>query len=218
MSDPHDPTPQYPGPPEPSEPPGAGYPPPPPPYVPAPPPPPPYGAQPGYAPLQPNAWAGVIPYASWLQRVGATLLDGLILFPFYAVAIVGLVMLGRVSDTGTATDPSTSTGLDALGVVGLLIMLVGYVSAVAFSIWNQIIRQGRTGWSIGKKWMGIRLIDEATGSPIGGWMNFARGLVHIVDGLACYIGYLWPLWDAKRQTFADKLMKTVVIQQAEPRV
>ena len=26
------------------------------------------------------------------------------------------------------------------------------------------------------------------------------------------IGYLWPLWDPMRQTFADKLMKTVVIK------
>jgi hypothetical protein len=26
-----------------------------------------------------------------------------------------------------------------------------------------------------------------------------------------YLGYLWPLWDAKRQTFADKICSTVVL-------
>ncbi|MDQ1539752.1 MAG: hypothetical protein QOH29_478, partial [Actinomycetota bacterium] len=26
-----------------------------------------------------------------------------------------------------------------------------------------------------------------------------------------YLGYLWPLWDSKRQTFADKILKTVVV-------
>jgi len=32
---------------------------------------------------------------------------------------------------------------------------------------------------------------------------------HIIDGLICNIGYLFPLWDAKRQTIADKIMSTV---------
>jgi uncharacterized RDD family membrane protein YckC len=32
-----------------------------------------------------------------------------------------------------------------------------------------------------------------------------------VDAFICYIGFLWPLWDTKRQTLADKIMQTVVI-------
>ena len=36
---------------------------------------------------------------------------------------------------------------------------------------------------------------------------------HVLDSLPCYLGYLWPLWDAKRQTFADKIMSTVVVEQ-----
>ena len=51
-----------------------------------------------------------------------------------------------------------------------------------------------------------------TGQPIGGGMSFVRQLLHIVDGLPCYIGYLWPLWDDKRQTFSDKIMTTVVVR------
>jgi hypothetical protein len=42
-------------------------------------------------------------------------------------------------------------------------------------------------------------------------MAFVRDLCHIVDSLICYIGYLFPLWDAQRQTLADKIMSTVVI-------
>jgi hypothetical protein len=44
---------------------------------------------------------------------------------------------------------------------------------------------------------------------------------HYVDQLICYIGYLFPLWDDKRQTIADKLMSTVCVsldsQQSAPR-
>jgi uncharacterized RDD family membrane protein YckC len=32
-----------------------------------------------------------------------------------------------------------------------------------------------------------------------------------VDGIICYIGWLFPLWDAKKQTLADKIMGTVVV-------
>ena len=39
-----------------------------------------------------------------------------------------------------------------------------------------------------------------------------RQLAHIVDSLICYIGWLFPLWDAKRQTIGDKIMGTVVVK------
>ena len=59
--------------------------------------------------------------------------------------------------------------------------------------------------------LGIRLVGEQTGQPIGPLLAFARDLAHIVDGIICYVGFLLPLWDAKRQTLADKLVKTVVV-------
>jgi len=31
--------------------------------------------------------------------------------------------------------------------------------------------------------------------------------------LLCYLGWFWPIWDRKRQTFADKIMRTVVVIQ-----
>ena len=44
-------------------------------------------------------------------------------------------------------------------------------------------------------------------------MAFVRDIAHILDSIICGlpIGWLWPLWDAKRQTWADKVMKTVVV-------
>jgi hypothetical protein len=44
-------------------------------------------------------------------------------------------------------------------------------------------------------------------------MSFVRYIAHVLDSIPCYLGYLWPLWDAKRQTFADKVIGTVVIEQ-----
>jgi hypothetical protein len=51
--------------------------------------------------------------------------------------------------------------------------------------------------------LGIKLVGEQTGRPIG-------TLPH--PGIACLPHRLaFPLWDAKRQTFANKIMRTVVV-------
>jgi hypothetical protein len=50
---------------------------------------------------------------------------------------------------------------------------------------------------------------EADGSTPGFGMAFLRKPAHVLGSLACYVGWLWPLWDAKKQTFADKVCGTV---------
>ena len=54
--------------------------------------------------------------------------------------------------------------------------------------------------------MKFKVVSEKTWQPIGFGMSIVRQLVHAVDGAICYIGYLFPLWDKKRQTIADKIM------------
>jgi len=163
----------------------------------------PYGQQPGYG--QPPAYGqtmyGSAPdYASWFKRVGAYLIDGIIAgVPYFILAAIGGAMSSASSD-GTSG-------------AGALLTIVGAIVGIAIFVWNTCLKGGRTGYSIGKGVLGIKLIGESTGQPIGAGMAFVRYLAHIIDGLPCYIGYLWPLWDSKRQTFADKIVKTVVINQ-----
>lgn len=181
-----------------STPPPAAPTPPPPPAAPTPPPPPPppadggygtpppaYGAPQGYG-GGPQGYPPAGPagqYASWGLRVQSALLDYFV--PFFVAAI--LYAISR-----------------PLG--GLFWLL-----AIAFAIYQAYIG-GQTGQSFGKKTAGTRLLNEATGQPIGGGLGIARYFLHIVDGIPCYLGYLWPLWDAKKQTFADKILTTVVIK------
>ena len=80
-----------------------------------------------------------------------------------------------------------------------------------YFFWNFGYRQGKTGQSIGKSVMKFKVISEKTWQPIGFWLSLVRQIAHNVDQLICYIGYLFPLWDDKRQTIADKLMNTVCL-------
>ena len=167
----------------------------------------PYGGQPAYA--QAGAPAN---YASWGKRVGAVLIDGLIGLLFYIPAFIGIVMIAAASETTTMADGTTTIENNDIGILPVLLILLGALAYLAFIIWNLLIKQGRTGYTIGKGVLGIKLIGERDGQPIGAGMCFVRQIAHILDGF-CYIGYLWPLWDAKNQTFADKIMNTIVIDQ-----
>jgi uncharacterized RDD family membrane protein YckC len=131
-------------------------------------------------------------YASWLQRVGAYLVDGVV------TALPALVLL--------------FIGVAVGGTVGAVLALAGYAAGIAVFFWNTVFRQGRTGQSIGKEQVGIRLIRERDGKPVGPGLSFVRQLAHVLDSVFFDIGFLWPLWDAKRQTFADKVCATVVVR------
>ncbi|MFD5427303.1 RDD family protein [Streptomyces sp. NPDC127084] len=146
-----------------------------------------YGQQPGY---------GQTPeLAHWGLRFGAYLLDTLItLGPYYLLSGIGVAM----------SDPGETGGLAVLAILGFVYMIGMF--------FFQLYKEGTTGQTIGKKVLKIRLLKEADGSTLGFGMAFVRKLAHILDAMPCYIGFLWPLWDEKKQTFADKICSSVVVR------
>ena len=173
-------------------------------------PPPPGGA--GYPPAGYGAVPGAVgnlpqqAYASWGIRVVAYVIDLLPVWILYGIGfgVVAVIPAAHTSCVGgECTGPSP--------IIGPLVNLVVWALAFAYQLWNRWYRQGTTGQSIGKSAMKIKLVSEATGQPIGFGMAFVRDLAHFVDAIICYIGFLFPLWDAKRQTIADKMVSTVVL-------
>jgi uncharacterized RDD family membrane protein YckC len=149
-----------------------------------------YGQQqPGYPQQygqQPGYGAPAGQLADWPLRVGSALIDGLLV----AVPYVLSSLLARSSS--------------------ILALLFGLV-ALGVAIWNYVIKQGQTGQTVGKGVVKTKLVDAVTGQPIGPGKAFLRQITHILDGF-CLVGYLWPLWDEKKQTFADKINHTYVVK------
>jgi len=71
--------------------------------------------------------------------------------------------------------------------------------------------EGLTGQTPGKAIMGTRLVN-VEGQLIDTGPGVARRFVHVVDSLVCFLGWLLPLVDASRQTIADKIMGTFVVE------
>src|SRR5687767_13062576 len=91
------------------------------------------------------------------------------------------------------------------------IVLLGIVYAISAAIFEEAIETvlnlavgiayfsyfegSATGQTIGKRALGIRVIDFNAGGPIGFGRGFVRYLGRILSGLALLLGYLWMLWD-----------------------
>ncbi len=177
-----------------------------------PPPPGPYDQQPpyGYDPYAAAAQQVGGSYAHWGRRLGATLIDGLIIGIVPAILYgIGISQVKAVTCTTDPTSYQTSCSGGSSGVSAIF-MLLGVLVAVAGGLWLTY-QVGTTGQTIGKKALNIRLVREYDGQVLGFGLAFVRQLCHVLDSFACYVGWLWPLWDAKRQTFADKIMTTVVV-------
>ena len=194
-------------------PPSSSFPPPPPPgggnY---PPPPPPSG---GYAPPPPGpVLRGLTKQdcTPWLSRVAAYLIDQLTLLLILGIGWLVLQDSARgacLTNVGPNTVEQTCTirystfGLAVMGGAGLVGLL--------YYLWNYGYRQGATGSSIGKSLLKFKVVSENTGAPIGFGPSVLRQIAHIVDAVPLHLGYLFPLWTAKRQTLADKIMATVCL-------
>jgi uncharacterized RDD family membrane protein YckC len=155
-----------------------------------------------------------VTYASWFARVGASLIDSVLNSAVALPAIAGYVLLMRdtqtvVNEFGVQTVEFVEVSPVAIGLI-----IIGAVAGLVFAVWNTCLRQGRTGYTLGKSVLGIKLIGTSSNGPIGPGMSFVRQLAHVLDSFCCNIGYLWPIWDKQKQTFADKVMSTVVIVQA----
>ncbi|MCW2755196.1 MAG: hypothetical protein JWQ32_2607 [Marmoricola sp.] len=135
-------------------------------------------------------------YARWEWRVAASVIDAALLLPW-------LVLVRTGEQTITPGSPT--------GGPGRVLVYVGSAGFLAFLMWNSVIRQGHQGASLGKSWVGLRVIEEESGHEMGVPRSFARTLLHIVNAIPFALGYLWPLWDKKSQTFSDKITHTVVV-------
>jgi uncharacterized RDD family membrane protein YckC len=173
----------------------------------------PYGAMPPYA----SAPQGMPPLASWGARLGAVLLDGLmVMLVPYGLFMAGYLrfsvkVANRWKDCDRVGISRDNCPTPKVPSSSILLMLIGGVLMLAATLFL-CYREGATGQTPGKRIVGIRLLREHDGSALGFGLAFGRRLLHVLDSLPCGLGYLWPLWDAKKQTFADKCVHTVVIR------
>ncbi|MFI0482476.1 RDD family protein [Actinomadura sp. 9N215] len=206
--------------------------------------PPVYGTppQPGYGPPQPGY--GHPGYGPQVQprpgyggpqdvlagrgaRLGAGILDGLIISFFAVPAIVFSIRWDRLEESVESNEPIS----DPLDLYNVPRLLAGYAVVFLLGFAYYTVMHARSGQTLGKKAVGIRLVKASDhsavtwGQAIGrqafvyaitiatGALNFLSPALGVL-GLAGLLDNAWILWDAQRQALHDKVAGTVVVKTA----
>jgi uncharacterized RDD family membrane protein YckC len=212
-----------PPPPQPPPPPQYGTPPPPGPgyWGPAPYPYPPAGAWAPYGPRPSAARRLGLVEASFGARLAAYLLDGIFITLMILVPVVlGVIWLiaGYEDRPGTCTDnegvrrvcdvPTGAWIAQLVITIGLLFLL-----SIVIVLVYAVRTEGRTGQSWGKRIAHVRTVDAETGQPIGGGRAIGRLLAkQFLSGQILNLGFLWMLWDEDKQTWHDKIVRSIVVR------
>ena len=147
-----------------------------------------------------------VPYASWVRRAVAAVLDGAVLAGVtWYVAGDGYVAPPSLPALGEAASNGAPWGSSPALVGVWLLMLVA---------------QGLTGQTPGRRVVGIAVVraprDGAVGGPPGVLRSVLRWFAHVLDAILL-VGYLRPMWNPEHRTFADSLVGTVVVRRASGR-
>ncbi len=90
---------------------------------------------------------------------------------------------------------------------------------MAAVVWTVLMAAmtGAEGQSLGKRLALVKVLGEDSAEPIGVRRGLLRWLAHLADFASCFVGWLLPLGDPKRQTLADKIMRTIAVDLSERR-
>jgi uncharacterized RDD family membrane protein YckC len=122
------------------------------------------------------------PRSGFWRRFGAAFLDGILL------AVI----------SGVLTVIFSRNAANGLGTL---------VSLAYFTYFEG----GASGQTLGKRALGIRVIDIKGGGPIGYGRGFIRWIGRFVSAIALFLGYFWMIWDKEKQTWHDKFASSVVV-------
>jgi uncharacterized RDD family membrane protein YckC len=94
------------------------------------------------------------------------------------------------------------------GMAGLFSLLGTTASIYVLAYWT-----GSRGGSPLRVRLGVLVLDENNGSYIGTKRAVYRGLMSYVSQLVFLLGYLSMLWNPNKQTWHDKVAKSVVVKR-----
>jgi uncharacterized RDD family membrane protein YckC len=136
---------------------------------------------------------------------------------------------GAYTQTGRATGPRSGfwRRFGAVFIDGILLSIVtailieilhgagGYAIGVIVAVsYYTYFEGGPTGQTLGKRALGIRVIDFDSGASIGYSRAAIRYVTSILSALIIYIGYLWMLWDREKQCWHDKTANSLVVPES----
>lgn len=131
-------------------------------------------------------------YSGWWRRVGAYLLDIVIIFVPLTI-VIALFAWAEI----------------------WAVVVIAYIALIVLPFAYFTYFHGSSGRTPGKSALGIRVVSEDSGDPISYGRAFGRYGITVVFSfvfIPWVLDYLWPLWDSKNQSLHDKVVSSVVVR------
>ncbi len=130
-------------------------------------------------------------YAGFGRRMGASIIDGFILL------IINL-SIGFSFGAG---------GIKNGGIANLISLFIN----IGYTIFFWVKQNGQT---LGKRAMAIRIIKE-NGQPPDISVAVIRYIGYMISSIVLFVGFIWVLFDSKKQGWHDKIAKTYVVKTGD---
>jgi uncharacterized RDD family membrane protein YckC len=151
--------------------------------------------------------------AGWWRRVGAHLIDGVVIF---IIAAIFFGIFAAFAGAGFLVGDTTGFIASVLAILGFLLCVV-----VAALLYAPLMMARTNGKTLGRMVTGIRVV-RANGKPIDfgyaalrevvvKWLLINAVAGSFTFGLAPLIDYLWPLWDEENRALHDMVVDSRVI-------
>lgn len=188
--------------------------------------PPPGGyGHPGYGPPGHGGPQDVM--AGRAHRLGAGVLDGLLLSILATPAVLFSIRWDKMEDSVSSGEPIT----DPLDLYNIPRLVASYVVVFLVGFVYFTVMHARWGQTLGKKALGIRLVKASDLSAVSWGQAIGRqAIVYVITagtsalnllspvagflGLVGLLDNAWILWDDRRQALHDKVAGTVVVKAA----
>jgi len=146
---------------------------------------------------------GAAQLAATGQRIGAFLID-IVLGAIGFIVAAAIVYIFYLIATGTTpSDELSDADAETLGG------WVWGVWAIFFFLTTWVLNA--TGGSLGKRIVGLRIVRDDLRSP-GVGVGLGRTLAAWLSWVPVGLGFLWGTWDARGQTWHDKMASTYVVR------
>jgi len=132
--------------------------------------------------------------AGFVERAGAFSLDLLLVIWIYTAALHLAVR-----------QPLSGGVVSFLKWYGAILLGLAIVSFAYFARLNSGGRQ-----TLGKRVFGLRTVQSG-GGPVRLRQSLFRSYAYLISEAVFYLGFLWVLWDRRREAWHDKLAGTTVI-------
>lgn len=156
------------------------------------------------------------------RRLGARLLDLLLLVPVFVVLVVITLLIAAphfgpwFPTINQNADGTTSTS-PMPGFFWLYLVVFGSALATGLvMLVYETVAVGAYGRTLGMRWLALRPV-RLDGTPLGWGRALSRALIFWVAGFIGWLGLLdplWCLWDEHRQCLHDKVAGSIVINDA----